>query len=144
MNVTPLRVGLIGAGDNTRKKHIPGLKAIAGVELVAVCNRRRSSSEAVAGEFGIARIVEHWDEIVADPSVDAVVIGTWPYLHAPITIAALEAGKHVLCEARMALNAREAREMLAASQKHPDRVAQLVPSPFGLRGDEVIRHKLES
>jgi len=140
----PLRIGLVGAGDNTRKKHIPGLRGLEAVELVAVCNRRRSSSEAVAREYGIPRIYENWQDVVADRSIDAIVIGTWPYLHAPITIAALQAGKHVLCEARMSMNADEAREMLEASRKHPDRVAQLVPSPFGLRGDEVLRHKLES
>jgi len=140
----PLRIGLVGAGDNTRKKHIPGLRTLEAVELVAVCNRRRSSSEAVAREHGIPRIYEKWQDLIADRSVDAVVIGTWPYLHAPITIAALEAGKHVLCEARMSLNAVEAQQMLEASRKHADHIAQLVPSPFGLRGDEVIRHKLES
>src|SRR5207248_10840503 len=104
----PLRVGLIGAGGNTRRRHIPGLRAIAGVELVAVCNRRPGSTAAVASEYGIPRTFAHWHELVADPQVDAVVIGTWPYLHAPITLAALEAGKHVLTEARMALNAAEA------------------------------------
>jgi predicted dehydrogenase len=139
-----LRIGLIGAGDNTRKKHIPGLRALESVELVAVCNRRRSSSEAVAKEYGISKVHERWEDVVADRSIDAIVIGTWPYLHAPITIAALEAGKHVLCEARMSMNAAEGRSMLEASRKHPKNVAQLVPSPFGLRGDEVIRHKLES
>src|SRR5262249_30552826 len=64
--------------------------------------------------------------------IDAVVIGTWPYLHAPITLAALEAGKHVLTEARLAMNATEAREMLAAARRHPNLVAQVVPSPLGL------------
>jgi predicted dehydrogenase len=144
MMAAPLRIGLIGAGDNTRKKHIPGLRALESVELVAVCNRRRSSSEAVANEYGIPKVHEHWEDVVSDRTIDAVVIGTWPYLHAPITIAALEAGKHVLCEARMSMNAAEARTMLEASRKHSNRIAQLVPSPFGLHGDEVIRHKLES
>jgi predicted dehydrogenase len=135
---TPLRVGLVGAGDNTRVRHIPGLRAQPGVELVAVCNRRPASTEAVAREIGIRRTFRHWQDLVADPDIDAVVIGTWPHLHAPVTVAALAAGKHVLCEARMALNAQEARGMLAAAQARPDRVAQLVPSPMGLTAHATV------
>ncbi|MFQ3592278.1 MAG: Gfo/Idh/MocA family oxidoreductase, partial [Gemmataceae bacterium] len=72
----------------------------------------------------------------------AVVIGTWPYLHAPITLAALQAGKHVLTEARMAMNAAEAHAMLRASQARPDLVCQIVPSPFGLAGERFVRQLL--
>src|SRR3546814_7601970 len=70
--------------------------------------------------------------------VDAVCIGTWPYMHAPITIAALDAGKHVLCEARMAMDSLEAKAMLAASRRNPSRVAQLVPAPHTLAFDRTI------
>src|SRR6202035_3509498 len=114
-----IRIGLIGAGANTRLRHIPGLRAIEGIDIVAVCNRRPESAQAVAREFGIARICEHWEQLVADPDVDAVVIGTWPYLHCPITIAALRAGKHVLTEARMSMNAAEAHEMLREARSRP-------------------------
>src|SRR5204862_3607041 len=134
-----LRIGLVGAGANTRSRHIPGLRAIADVDIVAVCNRRPESTAAAAREFGIARTFERWEDLVADEGIDAVVIGTWPYLHCPITLAALEAGKHVLCEARMAMNAAEAHEMLKAAQANPNLVAQLVPSPFGLKGDALVQ-----
>lgn len=76
--------------------------------------------------------------MIDDPEVDAVCIGTWPYLHAPVTCATLAAGKHVLCEARMARNVAEARQMLDAAQQ-TDRIAMLVPSPFGLAGDQLMR-----
>src|SRR5437588_8060490 len=134
-----LRIGLIGAGGNMRLRHIPGLRALPDVEIAAVCNRRPESTGAVAQEFGIPRTFEHWQDLVADPDVDAVVIGTWPYLHCPITLAALAAGKHVLTEARLSMNADEAHRMLTAAQTHPDRVTQVVPSPFGLKGDTVMR-----
>src|SRR5258708_4585461 len=124
-----LRIGLIGAGGNMRLRHIPGLRAIEGLELAAVCNRRASSTAAVARQFQIPRTFARWQDLVADPGIDAIVIGTWPYLHAPITMAALSAGKHVLCEARMALNAAEARDMFAARRAAPKLVAQIVPSP---------------
>src|SRR4051812_35750479 len=102
MPPTPLRVGLIGAGGNTKLRHIPRLRAVPGVEIAAVCNRRPESTAAVAAEFGIPRTYASWEEVVADPDLDAVVVGTWPYLHCPITLAALKAGKHVLTEARLA------------------------------------------
>jgi predicted dehydrogenase len=77
--------------------------------------------------------------MVADPDVDAIVIGTWPYLHQPITLAALQAGKHVLTEGRMALNAVEARQMLAAARSHPHLVTQIVPGPFTLGVDPIVQ-----
>ena len=134
-----LRVGLIGAGKNTRVRHIPGLNAIPAVELAAVCNRRPSSTLAAAREFAIPRTYEHWQDLVADPAIDALVIGTWPYLHCAITLAALEAGKHVLTEARMSLNAAEAHHMLAAARRYSKLVTQIVPSPYGLKGHDVMR-----
>ena len=137
-----LRIGLIGAGANTRSRHIPGLKAIEDVEIVAVCNRRPGSTAAAAREFGIRKTFEHWQDLVADRDIDAVVIGTWPYLHCPITLAALEAGKHVLTEARLSLNAAEAHQMLAASRKYPKLVTQVVPSPYGLKGHDVMAELL--
>jgi predicted dehydrogenase len=137
-----LRVGLIGAGANTRARHVPGLLSQPEVSLTAVCNRRPESTAQAAAELGIPRTFERWEDLVASPEVDAVVIGTWPYLHAPITLAALAAGKHVLTEARMAMNAAEARAMLAASRAHPGLVCQIVPSPFGLVGDAHVKSLL--
>src|SRR4051812_25213139 len=105
---TPLRIGLIGAGGNTRFRHIPGLQALEGVVLHAVCNRRPESTEALAREFQVPHRYSHWEEVIADRDVDAVIIGTWPYLHCPITLSALAAGKHVLTESRMSMNSAEA------------------------------------
>src|SRR5690349_13808533 len=97
-----IRIGFVGLGANARLMHVPGFRACEDVEIVAVCNRRRESTEAAAREFGIPRTFDHWEDLVADPGVDAVVVGTWPYLHCPVTLAALAAGKHVMTEARMA------------------------------------------
>src|SRR5581483_4553362 len=135
----PLRVGLIGAGANTRLRHIPGFLSQENVQLMAVCNRRAASSAAVARDFNVPRVYDHWQDVVADSDVDAIAIGTWPYLHCPITLAALEAGKHVLTEARLSMNAAEAHQMLQAARRAPHLVTQVVPSPFGLKGHEVMR-----
>jgi predicted dehydrogenase len=138
-----LRIGLIGAGANTRLRHIPGLRALSDVEIVAVCNRRPSSTQSVAREYRIPRVFDRWEDLLSDPDIDAIVIGTWPYLHCPITLAALETGKHVLTEARMSLNAAEAHQMLEASERHHELVTQIVPSPYGLAGTDVVSELLE-
>lgn len=135
----PLRVGLIGAGGNTTSRHIPGFLAQPDVSLVAVANRTRASGQRVAKEFGIPKVHDDWRSLLADGEVDAVCIGTWPYMHSTLTIAALEAGKHVLCEARMAMDLADAEGMLAASLDHPALVAQIVPAPHTLAFDRTIQ-----
>lgn len=140
MTAKPIRIGIVGAGNNTRARHIPGFKAIPGVEIVSVVNRTRESSERVAREFAIPRVYDTWPELIRATDTDAICIGTWPYLHCELTLAALAAGKHVLCEARMAMNAAEARRMLDAARRHPDLVTQLVPSPFTLEVDGTIQN----
>lgn len=141
-SVKTVRVGIVGAGANTVSRHIPGLRAIDGVEIVGVCNRSRESSERAAQQLGIPKAFSNWMELVVAPDIDAVVIGTWPYMHSRITIAALAAGKHVLCEARMAMNAAEAHAMFEAASARPALVAQLVPSPFSLGVDKTIKRLL--
>src|SRR5262249_44102100 len=128
-----------GAGANTVARHIPGLRAIEGVEIVGVCNRSRESSERAAQQLGIPMVYDNWQELVVAPDNDAIVIGTWPYMHCRVTLAALAVGKHVLCEARMARDAQEARAMRDAAQARPRLVAQVVPSPFTLGVDATVR-----
>ena len=142
MSQDTIRIGLIGAGGNTRSRHIPGFQAQKGVELVTVANRTPASAARVAKEFGIAGVAEDWMAVLEDETVDAVCIGTWPYMHAPMTVAALEHGKHVLCEARMARDGDEAREMLDAHWRHPGLVAQIVPAPHTLAFDATIREMI--
>ena len=137
-----IRVGVVGAGGNTKLHHIPKLKKIEGVEIACVVNRSRASSEKVAQEFGIPRVHDSWQELVKDPEIDAVVIGTWPYMHCPITLAALAADKHVLTEARIAMNAAEARQMLAASRARPNLVTQVVPGPPTFAADPMVMQLL--
>ena len=73
-----IRIGIVGAGDNTRVRHNPGLQAQEGVEIVSVCNRSRESSQRVAKAFGIPVIHDNWRELGASYGLDAGVIGTWP------------------------------------------------------------------
>ena len=138
----PIRVGVIGAGANARAVHIPGFRGIQGCEIAAVANRSLESSQRVADEFNIPRAYANWRELLDDDRIDAVCIGTWPYMHRTLTLAALEHGKHVLCQARMTNTAQEARDMLEASLRHPDLVSQLVPTSTSYRIDNVLKRMI--
>lgn len=139
MSNQKIRIGIVGAGKNTTSKHIPGLQAIKNVAIVSVCNRSRQSSERVATEFGIPIVYDNWKDLIQADDTDAIVIGTWPYMHYQLTVATLKASKHVMCEARMAMNAQQAYQMYTTSQSYPDLVAQIVPSPMTLSVDQTIQ-----
>ncbi len=134
-----LRIGIVGAGQIARDRHLPGFQAIPGVKVIGVCNRRRDSSARIAREFDIPRIYDNWEQLIDDDEIDAVVVATWPYLHCSVTLAALDAGKHVLTQARMAMNAREAQRMLDRSRESVGLTAMIVPSPLGLTGDKLLK-----
>ena len=134
-----IRIGFVGAGANTKLRHIPGFKAIEGVELVSVANRSRESSQRVADEFEIPEVYDNWLDLIEAEDTDAICVGTWPYLHCTLVLAALENEKHVLTEARMAMDASEAHTMLEASREHPNLVTQIVPAPLTLKVDAKIK-----
>jgi predicted dehydrogenase len=138
-NSDVIRIGIVGAGQFARTRHLPAFRALPGVRVVGVCNQRRESSSRVAREFDIPKVFGNWEDLIEDDAIDAVVIGTWPYLHCPITLKALDAGKHVLTQSRMAMNAREAQRMLDRSLECPDLTTMVVPSPYGLLGDVYVR-----
>jgi predicted dehydrogenase len=137
-----LRIGFVGAGAIVRRRHVPGLLKLDNVEFAAVCNRRPESTAAVAEELGIRQTFADWRELVNWDGVDIVWIGTWPYLHREATIAALEAGKHVFCQARMAMDYADAKAMYDASLKS-DRTAALCVAPHYLNGQRVVQRLLD-
>jgi len=128
-----VRVGLIGAGAIARFRHLPALKTIEGVELVVVCNSHAESSAKVAADYGIAEVAADWKDVVGRSDIDVVWIGTTPNYHAEMTIAALDAGKHVFCQARMAMDLAQSRLMLDATERHPAQVTMLCPPPTGMK-----------
>jgi predicted dehydrogenase len=138
MAEAPVRIGFIGAGGIARQRHLPGLKAVPGVTLAAIANRHRASAEKVAAEFGFESVCDQWEDVVARSDVDAVFIAAPPYLHREATLAALAAGKHVFCQARLARNYAEAREMYEAA-RGSDRVTMICPPPHALRGDNFMK-----
>ncbi len=114
MVIAPLRAGVLGCGEISRRGHIPGYQA-AGVEVVAVCDTNLSRAQSTARDFGIPHTYTDFHELLSDPSIDVVSICLPNYLHAPATIAALEAGKHVLCEKPFAVSGSLAEEMIKAA-----------------------------
>ena len=142
MSTDSLRIGFIGAGGICRSRHLPGLAAIDGVEVVVVCNRSTESSERVAADFGIPEVDTDWQRVIARDDLDIIFIGTWPYMHRELSIAALEAGKHCFCQARMCMNVAEAKEMLAVAKAHPELVNMICPVPFQL--EQYIRDLVRS
>ena len=133
----------MGAGGNVRNRHIPGFQGVNDLSIVAVANRSMESGRAIADQFNIPQVYGNWRELLDDESINAVCIGTWPYMHLTMTRAALEEGKHVLTEARMASTAEEAREMLRLSRAHPDLVTLLTPTSTAYRVDQVIQGMLD-
>jgi predicted dehydrogenase len=112
-----LRIGLVGVGAAAQVSHIPVLKRMEDVELVALCDRDSEKAARVAQKFQIPVATNRLDDLLADESIDAIDICTPNFLHAPMAGAALEAGKHVLCERPLARSAEEARLMVKAARK---------------------------
>jgi predicted dehydrogenase len=110
-----VRWGLIGCGDIARRRVAPALRDLAVCELVAVSRAKAERASAFAEEFGARKWYGDWRELVADAEVDAVYVATPVHLHAQQTVAAAEAGKHVLCEKPMALTVEECERMTAAA-----------------------------
>jgi predicted dehydrogenase len=116
--MSKLSFGLIGCGDIARKRVAPALRDLHSCELIAVSRAQSQLAESFAKQFGARRWYADWCELINDKEVQAVYIATPVHLHAAQTIAAAEAGKHVLCEKPMALNVAECDRMIDACRSN--------------------------
>jgi predicted dehydrogenase len=114
------RIGIIGTGFGARVQ--TPLFRQAGLEVVALAGFHREKTRKIAAELGM-RAHDDWRELIASPDLDLISVTTPPSEHREMAIAVLEAGKHVLCEKPTALNADEARDLVAAAKRHPDQIA---------------------
>ena len=114
-----LKIGIIGCGGIANGKHLPSLSKIPEVELVAFCDIILDRAEKAAKDYGVkdAKVYEDYSALLKDKAIDVVHVLTPNNAHAPITIAALQAGKHVMCEKPMAKDSKEAQAMLDAAAK---------------------------
>ncbi len=107
---------------------------------MAVCNSTYESADQFCRENAPhATPMQNWAELLGLPELDIVWIGTPPYMHSAVTVSALEAGKHVFCQARMAMDLVEAEEMLTAARRYPELVTMLCPPPHGMRADLLVQ-----
>ena len=115
-----LKIGIIGCGGIARTKHLPALKSQADkCELVAFCDIKEERAQWACGEYGTpdAKYYTDYKELLKDPEIDVVHVLTPNVAHCPITVAAFEAGKHVMCEKPMAATTEDAEKMMAAWKK---------------------------
>jgi len=109
-----LKIGVIGCGSIAKHRHLPEYAANTQIKIVAVCDIVKSRADETAVLYG-AKSYESYEELLQNSEVDAVSVCTPNYLHAPVSIAALKAGKHVLCEKPMATSRADAEEMIEAA-----------------------------
>lgn len=114
-----LRIGIIGCGGIANGKHMPSLSRLDTIEMVAFCDIVEEKATTAAAKYGSAdaKVYTDYKELLADETIDVVHVLTPNISHAEITIAGLEAGKHVMCEKPMAKTAEDARAMVAAAKK---------------------------
>lgn len=114
--MSTIRVGMIGAGA-IANSHCDGINKHPEAKVVAVADMSQERLAALSAKFGIATCYTKWEQLVADRTIDAVSIALPNALHAPVSLAALKAGKHVILDKPFALNVREAQAVVAAARK---------------------------
>jgi predicted dehydrogenase len=139
----PVRLGVIGAGGFSQSTVLPNFKKLPDVEVAVVCNRTEESAQRVAKQFDIPQATTDYLRILHRDDIDAVFVGTPPYFHREAVLAALDAGKHVLCQTRMAEDSQQAREMFQAAQGSGLQTMLCRPDSF-VKGDKFIRHLLST
>ena len=115
-----LQIGLIGCGGIANNKHMPALKSQSDkCEMTAFCDIIKERAEKAAKEYGTenAKVYTDYNEMLKDKEIDVVHVLTPNVVHCPATVAAFEAGKHVLCEKPMAHNTEDAKKMLDTSKR---------------------------
>ncbi len=114
-----IKVGIIGCGGIANGKHMPSVRQLPDVEMVAFCDLIPEKAEAAKRTFGTpdAKVYTDYRDLLKDPSITAVHVCTPNRSHSFITVDALHAGKHVICEKPMAINSAEAKKMLDAAKE---------------------------
>ena len=114
-----VRIGIIGCGGIANQKHLPSLHSLPNVEIVAFCDIIVEKAEAAAKRYGTpdAKVYKDYKELLKDKSIEVIHVCTPNRSHSFITVDALEAGKHVMCEKPMAINAAEAKKMVDAAKR---------------------------
>ncbi|MBO4229560.1 MAG: Gfo/Idh/MocA family oxidoreductase [Clostridia bacterium] len=120
MEERKIKIGIIGCGGIANGKHMPALKSLPDVEMVAFCDLIEERAVTAAAKYGIpgAKVYTDYKELLKDDSIEVVHVLTPNRAHSFITVDALDAGKHVMCEKPMAINSAEAQKMLDAAKRN--------------------------
>lgn len=124
-----VRVGVVGTSWWVEAMYLPALQKDCDGEVVAICGRNRERAESCAKRWGVPRVFDNATEMFASGEVDAVIVATSNASHASITIEALEAGLHVLCEKPLALNGSQANEVAEAAGRQ-DHLTTMMPFTY--------------
>src|SRR3954469_3023857 len=112
----PVRIAIVGAGKVSDYHHVPGIRLDRRAKLGAACDADPKLLAARRQEWGVEKVTTDFDAIVGDKEIDAIVIATPNFTHCSMAVAAAKAGKHVMCEKPLGLNAGEVREMYTAAR----------------------------
>ena len=113
----PIGIAIIGCGGITLQNHLPGLALCPEARVVALCDSDAATLQKASEQTGVKITATKYEEIAKRDEVDAVIVATPNFLHAPIALTAIAAGKHVLCEKPLAMNYAEAKQMAEAADK---------------------------
>ncbi|MEO7085065.1 MAG: Gfo/Idh/MocA family oxidoreductase [Gemmatimonadaceae bacterium] len=122
----PIRWGVLSTANIGLTKVIPAIQSSTGSEVVAIGSRQLTDAQNAATKLGIPRAYGSYDELLADPDIDAIYNPLPNHLHVPMSIRAANAGKHVLCEKPIAMSAKEARELLVARDRNGVQIAEAI------------------
>jgi predicted dehydrogenase len=113
----PVKWGILSTANIGMKKVTPGMLKSTELQVVAIASRSLKKAKAAAAELGIAKAYGTYEELLADPEIEAIYNPLPNHLHVPLTLAAAKAGKHVLCEKPIAITAKEAAKLKKAPKK---------------------------
>lgn len=111
-----MRIAIVGAGAVSDYHHVPGIRLDPRADLVAVCDADPELLDKRRRDWGVKKATTQIEAVCADPEIDALIVATPNYSHCPIAVAAARAGKHIMCEKPLGLNAGEARQMYEAAR----------------------------
>src|SRR6266498_479258 len=137
-----VRWGVLSTADFGLRKSIPAMQKGEWSEVIAIASRDKSKAEAAAKTLGIPKAYGSYEELLADPEIDAIYNPLPNHLHVPWSIKAAEAGKHVLCEKPLSMTVAEAQELLRVQEKTGVKIQEAFmvrTHPQWLRARELVR-----
>jgi len=142
MSKSKIRWGILGVANIAVKRVIPGMQTAPSAEIAAIASRDLSKAQAAAAKLGIPAAYGSYEELLADPNIDAIYNPLPNHLHVPWSVKAAEAGKHVLCEKPISMDAAEAQILIDARDRNKVKIGEAFMvrvHPQWLRAREIVR-----